>query len=53
MPYTIWLRSRSPRLRVISVSIKPGATAFTVMPNGPTSRASERVKPTSDALVAP
>ena len=30
--------------------MKPGATAFTVMPSGPTSRASERVKPMSDGL---
>src|SRR2546427_4441770 len=38
---------------VISVSRKPGATAFTVTPMPPTSRASERVKPISEALVAP
>ena len=36
----------------MSVSTNPGATALTVMPSWPTSRASERVKPTSDALVA-
>ena len=38
---------------VISVSTNPGATALTVTPGRPTSRASERVKPTIDALVAP
>src|SRR5262249_52058707 len=38
---------------VISVSTKPGATAFTVTPVRPTSRASDRVKPIIDALVAP
>src|SRR5204862_2695889 len=37
---------------VISVSRKPGATAFTVTLSRPTSRASERVKPISDAFVA-
>ena len=36
----------------MSVANKPGATAFTVMPNRPTSRASERVKPIIEALVA-
>ena len=40
------------RLWVISVAIKPGATALTVIPSFPTSRASERVKPSSEALVA-
>ena len=32
--------------------MKPGAMALTVMPSCPISRASERVKPTRDALVA-
>ena len=32
--------------------MKPGATALTVIPSGPTSRASERVKPIRDAFVA-
>ena len=36
----------------MSVSRKPGAMALTVMPSRPTSRASERVKPSIDALVA-
>ncbi len=44
-------RSGSPS--VMSVSMNPGATAFTVMPSLPTSRASARVKPTRDALLAP
>jgi hypothetical protein len=29
------------------LSVKPGAMAFTRMPKGPSSRASERVKPTT------
>ena len=33
-------------------SMKPGATQFTVMPRLPSSRESERVKPSSPALVA-
>ena len=47
-------RSRSawPMSSVIAVSTKPGATALTVMPSGPTSRASDLVKPMSEALVA-
>ena len=40
-------------LSVISVSRKPGATALTLIPSGPTSRASDRVKPMIEALVAP
>src|SRR5437867_2919433 len=44
---------RSPsRPRVISVSRNPGATAFTVTPRRPTSRASDRVNPIKDAFVA-
>ena len=45
----------APRVRlcVMSVSIKPGATALTVMSSRPTSRARLRVKPSIDALVAP
>jgi len=38
---------------VISVSTKPGATEFTFTPMRPTSRASDRVKPSREALVAP
>ena len=37
----------------MSVSRKPGAIEFTVTPMRPTSRASERVKPSIEALVAP
>src|SRR6266568_5035638 len=37
-------------VRVISVSIKPGATALTVMPNCPSSTASVRVKPCKPAI---
>ena len=33
--------------------MKPGATAFTLTPMRPTSRASDRVKPIIEALVAP
>jgi hypothetical protein len=36
----------------MAVSMNPGATAFTVMPSCPNSRASDFVKPTSEALVA-
>src|SRR5581483_6479386 len=49
----ICCRCSSFRPWVISVSMKPGATAFTLMPMRPTSRARDRVKPISDALVAP
>ena len=45
-------RASSDRLCVNSVAMKPGAIAFTVIPSLPTSRASERVKPTSDDFVA-
>ncbi len=38
--------------RVISVSINPGATALTVIPREPTSRASDLVKPIMPALAA-
>ena len=34
----------------VSLSVLPGETAFTVMPWGPTSRASARVKPTTPAF---
>ena len=37
---------------VMSVSMKPGATAFTVMPREATSRATDFVKPTIPALLA-
>src|SRR6516165_1475895 len=40
------------RLWVISVSIKPGATAFTLIARDPLSLARDLVKPTIDALVA-
>src|SRR2546422_173597 len=49
---TICWRFSSSSPRVISVSRKPGAIEFTVTPMRPTSRASERVKPSIDALVA-
>lgn len=45
-------RLSSSKDLVNSVSMKPGAIAFTVMPTLPTSRASERVKPTTAALDA-
>ncbi len=45
-------RPSSSRDLVNSVSTKPGAIAFTVMPSLPTSRASERVKPPAAALDA-
>jgi hypothetical protein len=37
---------------MMSVSIGPGATLFTVIPCGPSSRASARVKPMIAALDA-
>ena len=37
---------------VMSVSMKPGATAFAVMPREATSRATDFVKPTIPALLA-
>ena len=37
---------------VMSVSMKPGATAFTVMPRDPTSRASDFEKPMMPAFAA-
>jgi hypothetical protein len=37
---------------MMSVSIGPGDTAFTVMPNAQTSRASARVNPRTAALEA-
>ena len=40
----------SSRYAVISVSMKPGATEFTVMPLEPTSLASDFVKPLNPAL---
>ena len=51
----VWIRSRLTSLSpaVISVSKKPGATALTVTPRRPTSRASERVMPSMAALLAP
>ena len=50
---TMRFRCYSERLCVNSVSTKPGAIAFTVMPSLPTSRASDRVNPVAAALVAP
>ena len=45
---------RSPsRPWVMSVSMNPGAIAFTLTPIRPTSRASDRVNPIIDAFVAP
>ena len=49
---TSFSRRSSSRSLVNCVSISPGATALTVIPSGPTSRARERVKPTSAALLA-
>ncbi len=46
------LRSGASRPAVMSVSTRPGATAFTVTPCGPSSRASAREKPSSAALAA-
>ena len=37
---------------VMSVTMNPGATAFAVMPNGPSSMASVLVKPCMPALAA-
>jgi hypothetical protein len=37
-------------LRSISVKVAPGRMALTVMPSGPSSRASERVMPSSAAF---
>ena len=37
---------------VISVTMNPGAIAFTLMPNGPSSMASVRVKPWMPILAA-
>src|SRR3954451_20463851 len=42
----------SLRSAVMSVSTKPGATTLLVMPRLPSSRASEREKPTRPALLA-
>ena len=50
---TMRFRCYSERLCVNSVSTKPSAIAFTVMPSLPTSRASDRVNPVAAALVAP
>src|SRR5579862_4344361 len=49
---TTWSRRSPSRPWVISVSTKPGAIALTLTPSRPTSRASERVNPTSEALLA-
>src|SRR5919107_5195764 len=46
------LRSPSSAPPVMSVSMRPGATLLTVMPYGPTSRASARAKPSCAALAA-
>src|SRR5438445_524805 len=50
---TICWRCSSSSPCVMSVSRKPGAIEFTVTPMRPTSRASDRVKPSIEALVAP
>src|SRR6267143_128470 len=49
---TICCRCSASRFCVIAVSTKPGATELTVTARRPTSRASDRVKPIIDALVA-
>ena len=46
------LASRLRHSRVIRVSTNPGATAFTLMLNGPSSIASVRAIPCSPALAA-
>ena len=45
-------RRFSPRSAVMSVATTPGATTLTVMPREPSSRASDRAKPTSPAFDA-
>src|SRR3989441_1074744 len=50
---TICWRCSSSSPCVMSVSRKPGAIELTVTPMRPTSRASDRVKPSIEALVAP
>ena len=47
-----FLMSRAAVAAVMSVAMKPGATAFAVMPNGPSSIASVLVKPCMPALAA-
>ena len=42
----------SPSSAVMSVSMKPGATTLAVTPREPSSRASERARPTSPDLEA-
>lgn len=44
--------SRASALRSIGVSMKPGGTALTVTPNGPSSRASAFVRPLTADLDA-
>ena len=46
--YSAWVSSGSSA--VMSVSMNPGATTFAVMPRPPSSRVSERAKPTSPLL---
>jgi len=45
-------RCDSLSARVMSVSMKPGATTFAVMPREPTSRASDLVNPIIPAFAA-
>ena len=49
---SILARASPYRLSVMSVAMKPGATAFTVMPAAPTSRARDPVNPLRAALLA-
>lgn len=46
------ISSRVSALRSIGVSMKPGGTALTVMPDGPSSRASDLVSPLTADLDA-
>ena len=51
-PSGLRLPASSGSSLVISVSMKPGATAFTVTPREPISRASDLVNPSIPALAA-
>ena len=46
----VCLRSAEMFFSFSPLSVKPGAIAFTRMPKSPSSRASERVKPTTPPL---
>ena len=48
----IGLRCSSGKAAVMSVSMNPGATTFAVMPRPPSSRATERARPTRPAFEA-